>query len=300
MELMRGAGAGGFKIGKMAYDNAAEFVQTAYKNAVQELDTIQTVLNVAQAAFHGSPHKFDKFKMDKIGTGEGAQAYGHGLYFAESPGVAKSYKKKLSRLDEDAKEWIDSYGSQDEAVNAARQQKITSMDSYAGRPQEEIAKNEKIWDSTIDSIKNYSEGNLYEVDIPDSTIDNMLDWDKPLSEQSKEIQDIAAHVFARESGIDPTHANYDAMVDVIRPQLSSKTGKDMHRAMVDHAVYNGSAKSLEEAQSMVSKKLDIVDGIPGIKYLDGTSRSKGEGTRNFVVFDENSVKVLKRNNEKVK
>jgi len=36
-------------------------------------------------AYHGSPHDFDKFSMQKIGTGEGAQAYGHGLYFAENP-----------------------------------------------------------------------------------------------------------------------------------------------------------------------------------------------------------------------
>ena len=28
--------------------------------------------------FHGSPHKFDAFDASKIGTGEGAQAYGHG------------------------------------------------------------------------------------------------------------------------------------------------------------------------------------------------------------------------------
>ena len=40
-------------------------------------------------AFHGSPHDFDKFDVSKIGTGEGAQAYGHGLYFAENEGVAK-------------------------------------------------------------------------------------------------------------------------------------------------------------------------------------------------------------------
>jgi len=33
-------------------------------------------------AWHGSPHKFDKFDSSKIGTGEGAQAYGHGLYLA--------------------------------------------------------------------------------------------------------------------------------------------------------------------------------------------------------------------------
>jgi hypothetical protein len=43
-------------------------------------------------AFHGSPHDFDKFSMDAIGTGEGAQAYGHGLYFAESEDVARGYR----------------------------------------------------------------------------------------------------------------------------------------------------------------------------------------------------------------
>ena len=39
--------------------------------------------------FHGSPHLFKKFDMSKIGTGEGAQSYGHGLYFAENPKTAK-------------------------------------------------------------------------------------------------------------------------------------------------------------------------------------------------------------------
>ena len=43
-------------------------------------------------AWHGSPHKFDRFSMDQIGTGEGAQAYGHGLYFADSEDVAKGYR----------------------------------------------------------------------------------------------------------------------------------------------------------------------------------------------------------------
>ena len=43
-------------------------------------------------AYHGTPHDFDKFSMDSIGTGEGAQAYGHGLYFAESEDVALGYR----------------------------------------------------------------------------------------------------------------------------------------------------------------------------------------------------------------
>ena len=47
-------------------------------------------------AYHGSPHDFDEFSTEAIGTGEGAQAYGHGLYFAEREGTAKSYRDALT------------------------------------------------------------------------------------------------------------------------------------------------------------------------------------------------------------
>ncbi len=40
-------------------------------------------------AYHGTPHKVDKLRMSKIGTGEGAQAYGYGLYVAEEKQGAK-------------------------------------------------------------------------------------------------------------------------------------------------------------------------------------------------------------------
>jgi hypothetical protein len=45
---------------------------------------------------HGTPHDFDKFQLDKIGTGEGNQAFGWGLYFTESNKIAKQYAEKLS------------------------------------------------------------------------------------------------------------------------------------------------------------------------------------------------------------
>lgn len=49
-----------------------------------------------QTAWHGGPHEFDRFDMSKIGTGEGAQAYGWGLYFAGAKAVAKHYRERLS------------------------------------------------------------------------------------------------------------------------------------------------------------------------------------------------------------
>ena len=45
----------------------------------------------ALTAYHGSRHAFDRFDSSKIGEGEGAQAFGFGLYFAESKGVAEYY-----------------------------------------------------------------------------------------------------------------------------------------------------------------------------------------------------------------
>jgi hypothetical protein len=51
---------------------------------------------LTQSAWHGSPHKFDEFSTSKIGTGEGAQAYGYGLYFAGNKEIAEYYQKNLA------------------------------------------------------------------------------------------------------------------------------------------------------------------------------------------------------------
>ena len=49
--------------------------------------------NVPIRAYHGSPHDFERFDTSKIGTGEGAQSYGHGLYFAENPANGESVQR---------------------------------------------------------------------------------------------------------------------------------------------------------------------------------------------------------------
>jgi len=115
-------------------------------------------------------------------------------------------------------------------------------------------------------------GSLYKVDLPDEQIAKMLDWDKPLSQQSKEIQD------ALKSLQDDLSAVY------------SKTAGD---------AYNYAAKRY--GGEMVSKKLREA-GIPGIRYLDGSSRKAGEGSSNYVVFpgNEDMLNILERNGQKLK
>ena len=123
---------------------------------------VQRGIDVALAnltAYHGSPHKFDKFDMSKIGTGEGAQAYGHGLYFAENPAVANTYKDKAPMvLQSKQAQWH--FNQIIDKANAG------PYPQAAG-------------------------GHLYKVDVPDDAVPKMLDWDAPLSRQPSSAQIIA-------------------------------------------------------------------------------------------------------------
>ena len=155
----------------------------------------------AMTAFHGSPHKFSQFDMSKIGTGEGAQAYGHGLYFAESPGVAKTYKTSNPDAAEDKLIYSDR-GEQRlsdggdftmryafEHLRAAGNDYKKAMKSV--KASDDVYKDEvgewiSAWENA--GTKASEAGSLYEVDIPDTAIDKMLDWDKPLSEQPESVR----------------------------------------------------------------------------------------------------------------
>ena len=53
-------------------------------------------LRLEQSAWHGSPHIFDRFDLGAIGTGEGAQAHGWGLYFTKNKKTAEGYRWRLT------------------------------------------------------------------------------------------------------------------------------------------------------------------------------------------------------------
>ena len=73
-------------------DNASGV--NALVEAARKQNSINTLL---QRAWHGTPHNFDAFTLQAIGTGEGAQAHGWGLYFAKNKTTAKRYKTGLSK-----------------------------------------------------------------------------------------------------------------------------------------------------------------------------------------------------------
>ena len=166
-------------------------------------------------AFHGSPHKFDKFSMDQIGTGEGAQAYGHGLYFADSEDVARQYRDTLSLngyQDNNANyskalELGLSAGEFDRFEGMVRMA-ATKDGLDAGRISADLQEYLQWPDDSMPALESFvgdylntlPKGNLYRTEI-DVTPESLLDWDKPLSEQSEAVrnavQDIAANGDAR-------------------------------------------------------------------------------------------------------
>jgi len=205
--------------------------------------------------YHGSPHKFDAFDSSKIGTGEGAQAYGHGLYLAESPATAESYAS-MGRV----KGWdvVPENGKFSAYIERAHEpgmrRKLGEFDSEA------LANN------AAEVFRKKDAKLVYKVDLPDEQIARFLDWDKPLSQQAPEVQ----AALNRAPRINEVLAKY--------PGLS---WKDL--------MSTGEFGSAEKASETLRQV-----GIPGIKYLDQGSRTGGKGTSNFVVFDDQLPKIVGR------
>lgn len=155
-------------------------------------------------AFHGSPHDFEKFDNAKIGTGEGVQAYGHGMYFAENEGVAQGYRDKLSSIQlrangapfdasnpvHDAAMLARSYPTPEAAASSLRQQANTWAKVKGDQAQATSARYKQAADlieqGNLPTIEN-PQGHMYEVGI-NANPDHFLDWDKPLSEQSPHVR----------------------------------------------------------------------------------------------------------------
>jgi hypothetical protein len=233
-------------------------------------------------AYHGSPHDFDKFSLDKIGTGEGAQAYGHGLYFAENEGVAKSYRDALTRNidinqtpfmrngqrvgstgNKEVDDMLLSYdargGTIDDVIDIIRYFTNDPNKRNAKRYQEmlPIAERAKADGYTVGT----DPGRMYEVQI-NADPDRFLDWDKPLSAQSEPVREALGKI--------PWAEDYLKSERLTGGQIVPQTRE-------------GTAQ-LREA------------GVPGIKYLDAGSRNGdgAAGSRNYVVFDDSLVEIVKK------
>lgn len=238
---------------------------------------------IGMTAWHGSPHKFDKFSLDKIGTGEGAQAYGHGLYLAESPGVAKTYQVGGQMGPEKtAQYYLNMYKTPESAIEA--------LQSNIGAGSKEA---QAYSQSVIDLLKSnkVTTGQLYKTDIPDEAVARFLDWDKPLSQQAPEVR--GAVIRAAKSSSDPWISGWGKTWE----EYPSATGSEVYKS-ISNRLGNQNKLAFDSSPEVPDTSAMLrAAGIPGIRYLDGGSRSAGQGSSNFVAFDPEMIRILERNGQ---
>jgi hypothetical protein len=286
-----------------------------------------------QAAYHGSPHKFDKFTLDHIGKGEGAQAYGWGLYFAGSKEVADFYRRSTSEdrfeLSDGShfsptdlenlnvrvafrKNGLDLDPTIEKALDLAERIKGTQGGDAAAADAKRL---QSIKDSG--GLKEV-QGNLYEVAIPED--DSFLQWELPFKQQSVKVREALSpliqqatrraalnqrmnlHIQQNGARFDDTaYKEMEATRDSL-PKLDlseNSTGQQIYDALKEEQnkkIESASNQVMQSDAELASRELHKL-GVDGIKYRDANSRAKGASeniTHNYVVFDDNAIELLNK------
>lgn len=293
-------------------------------------------------AFHGSPHDFDKFSLDKIGTGEGAQAYGHGLYFAEKEGTARAYRDQLSPVDINTRAdgapishdlqrmigdaWQTLHGrtqtkptiqaALDDVDDALMRQRADAMKArdleWFNKIEDQRLEVQRVRQSAPEQ-----KGRMYEVNI-NADPDDFLDWDAPLSQQPKVAERLGvSQAVQLQKRLDELVALKDAKAADRMPNNVMRDEKGWHALSKEADAVQAELKRIGSGADLwndtrLKAQPEFVDnktwaqaapaasemlkakGIPGIKYFDQGSRSSGQGTRNYVVFDDKLISIVKK------
>lgn len=216
--------------------------------------------------WHGSPSVFNKFDKKFAKTGAGAEVYGPGTYLSEGMDLAKGYQPRsdafenaVGKLSERAYN-TDNYIAADIYDNFLLHKtpdeiKSTINEMYQGK---DLIEANKALNQAAKLYQTKSKGGLYKVDLPDEYLPSLLNWDDPISTQSKEIQNLAKQYKLKPS--------------------------DKGEALI------GAVGGVEAA----AKKLPEF-GLQGVKYFDTYSPGSGAGTSNYVIYNPEILKILERN-----
>jgi hypothetical protein len=256
--------------------------------------------------WHGTPHKVDKFSKEKIGTGEGAQVFGYGLYFAGKKEIAEHYRNALTPKqmvrqfrdalpdDADFADVMELVGTghftpqQDRVLRALEADDWLGFDYPAQAISAAYSKNIDNWDPSPelrDAVN--ASGNLYKVDIPEDN--ELLDWDKPLGEQpafDKKLRDKIAELAMQASGSMDAQTRNAAKTTMLAARNPDLTGEGAYFRL-SHLLRRvapegppdwttaGTASDSSDFRGDRAASQTLHDlGIPGHRYLDGNSRFK--------------------------
>ena len=268
-----------------------------------------------QRAWHGSPHDFDGFDIGAIGTGEGAQTHGWGLYFAQNREVSEWYKAVLGEVqqaiihagDKTYAMHPDGYriernsgnalqeGSPIEIALSAFEDSDANVENAVRETTDYLEKMERIKDSAArERNKNLirealrilqeeadawklekKKSSLFKVEIPDDDV--LLDEQKTMKEQPPKVQ-VGVHAILRElTGQE---------VSLTDGAVSGYTGKTLVNYLARTLKHKGSENPHKDASLLLNEH-----GIKGITY-DG--RRDG---RCFVIFDDQAIQIIEKFNQ---
>lgn len=245
--------------------------QVATKAAPRRADGVR---GPAQGrAFHGTDmREIERFQLSKIGTGEGRDAFGWGLYFASQQDVADFYRRNVAGFARNIPATMADEamrragGDRAEALRTLTRKRDALPEAARGQTQ-----------AAIDWLRrDPNRGQVYEVEVPDA--DQLLDWDASVDDQPEAVREKLDAIMASEF-VDPgTREEWSYK------KGAARSGMGFYRTL---AMSNSAPDGLtgNEGASAILRQF----GIPGLRYLDGDSRTGSEGTHNFVIWDEAAI-----------
>ena len=292
--------------------------------------------------YHGTPHEIQgNFNLDRVGTGEGNQSYGHGIYVAEARGTGEKYKENLSShlpstvstntakvnlpawaITRVEKEGIDpiiaewTQRAEKQRTEASKSLQPWIQEANAARFEQELAELLKIKESTNLNIS--KPGNLYKVDLPDEQLPFYIDYDRPIKDQPQIFELIKQGIADpdirktfesnAESGITGANAysNY----------LSGKTDAERSANAVKLGImgikyfdeFSRNLTNWEVSKSKDGKFLLKNHDMSSSQWKEFPTREEAQkaleyqqsfGTRNFVSFKPETLKILEKNDKPV-
>jgi hypothetical protein len=271
--------------------------------------------------YHGTPHSFGRFDISKIGSGEGNQAYGHGLYFAGHSPVSEWYRHQLQTR---ADPLLSKYGLDETGITMGFHLADAGGDA-AKLAAEYAAARDKLIASggtdkaTVNQIKEYDRriaylndpermrGHVYEV-AADVNPEHLLNYDAPFKEQTPYVQgrtgpELEKSIKRERYGLQATlesgshkgrpllPGNRRAMEG--RLLMLEQAGPEALKGSDIYTRFGQPSKSESEAARLASQRLHGV-GVPGLHYADAGSRGPGAGSRNYVMFSDDMLKILRK------
>jgi hypothetical protein len=233
-------------------------------------------------AWHGSPHLFPptplndlgEFNAAKIGSGEGAQAYGMGHYTAEARGTGEGYQNRLSQGRPPSHEFKEITGH---SLGEAGVKDLLPVTDLAGANAAR-AKSQWLAQYTAQELLDFAPvarqvttnpgaGHLYKVDIPDEQIARMLDWDKPLRQQPEEIRKILEKVAPSVKTVDTM--SREELINTL--QYIDRNGSYTDEMMINEFGRPATLDELRESAKMMDVDEYLAENMASDKHATGQS-----------------------------